>query len=360
MSQNTKQNITPFFEIDLEKIRYNYASVHNLLSEGNVDCIVAYAVKANYDEWILKTLKDSNAYFEICSPNEMALLKKCGVDEKKVIVNGCFSDYDFVNEKIQLGSIFFIDSVNQIDYLSENVNVGIRINFDFWKKDDIHYNKKTSRFGVPLDGLAYCLAKLNKRKIRIVALNFHSSGNDRSPEVYGKKLLIARNIIDSLTLEHLRYIDLGGGFKIDEKFWAFEDYASEIKRSLKKLDLMKYGIMLELGNCIVRTACTYKTTVVSEKKIGECKIINVDGSALHLGIPNSYKVCMSVDKREKIKKQLIVGNSCKESDILTVLDDYPEIKKGDEISFEDVGAYTMDNCQDYIVARPNKVYKKSI
>lgn len=347
-----KSHETPRFEINLEKIQANYNDYRDSFSKGNLNCIVAYAIKANYDYQIIKLLNSLGSHFEISAPYEMDILDQLSIPREKIIINGCFADCIFINSSIKSGSLFFLDSISQIDFLEDDVEIGLRINYDEYKKDDPSYRAKKSRFGISIKELDICMRKLSEKRISVIAVNMHTSGNDRSPHTYRNALLVVKHLKESFCFKELRYLDLGGGYKIDKQYWSVDDYVCEIKNAVREFELENYKLIIEPGNSIVRTACSYITKVIAKKIINGVPVAIIDGSALHLGIPNPYKAIIHKGSLNTIRKQLIVGCSCKESDVLGEVDNSCEINVGDIIVYENIGAYTIDKCNDYIIKKP--------
>jgi diaminopimelate decarboxylase len=137
---------TPYYLIDLSKLEENYESFKNCIKDYKREDIIAYSVKANYNIAILKKLNDLQAYFEVCSDYEFNLVRKYGIDSKRIIINGCFfsdlSKYD--------NSLLILDTTVQLtEWIKKGCKqkIGIRINIDYATTDK-RFKNKQSRFGV--------------------------------------------------------------------------------------------------------------------------------------------------------------------------------------------------------------------
>ena len=90
--------------------------------------------------------------------------------------------------------------------------------------------------------------------------------------------------------------------------------------------------------------------------------LTIDGSLLHI---NPFLVQREVDYKvyatgeNKILKQVLCGATCLEKDRIVCLDNEKELKIGDYIQINYVGAYTMGfnnyfiNCPPYIYLKEN-------
>ncbi|WP_373454077.1 hypothetical protein [Brachyspira hampsonii] len=57
-------------------MKEKFNTFKNSIKKYNRDDIIAYAIKANYDKKIIKTLNIEGSYFEVGSYYEFSLLKK--------------------------------------------------------------------------------------------------------------------------------------------------------------------------------------------------------------------------------------------------------------------------------------------
>lgn len=352
---------TPCFIIDICDIENTYRnfleSIHNV---GRKD-IIAYSMKANYDYKILDRLKKNGAYFETNSQFETNILKKCGVDKEKIIMNTFLKNKDHALECMNSCNFIIINSFQDLCLLADmdiQIFLGIRFNLDNIKDCNYH-SRMESRFGMDIDikNLKKFL-KINKN-IKIKCIHAHLSGNTRNPEIYQDMINELCRIIRELHLKYVKYIDIGGGFKIDPSFWTFSDYINLISSTLSRNKMAYLKIIYEPGNCLVRTSCTYITTVINKKKMNGKIYITVDGSSLHVNPSRTkYKPDYILpQKKHSEERQLIVGNTCKESDVLFYAEKESQLEPGDLIIIRNVGAYTLNEIPRLILDSPNIYYK---
>ncbi|WP_294160771.1 hypothetical protein, partial [uncultured Selenomonas sp.] len=168
-------------------------------------------------------------------------------------------------------------------------------------------------------------------------------------------------------LSSVRMLDIGGGFKTAEEYWTYEDYAAEIFRALHFEKRPSIELMVEPGNSLVRNCCTYRMTVIDVFSLGLRNYVVVDGSSLHLYGPNRQTGCccevqyriMSRKERCILEEQIVVGNTCRETDVILSLHKRPQFFVGDEIVLHDVGAYTLSRISDFLLAKPAIYVKPS-
>ena len=354
MSINTRK--TPYYLLDLEKVRTNYLSFQKSIKSVGRNDIIAYSIKANYNPAIIELLKELGAFFEVCSDYEYDLMKNYGISASHIIVNGCFYN-DFSKYK---DSILIIDTYDQLlKWVKKGgeEKIGIRVNLDTITFDNRFCNKK-SRFGLQIqtEQVSKLLKQIDTKNI--ICLHCHLSGNNREPSIYRDIIIQLQKICDDYLLNDIRYFDIGGGYKISSKdgFWSFDDYVSEVSAVSRQ----NIQLIFEPGNSLVRNCAEYHTEVVAVKRIGNDNIFVVDGSSLHIPKSN-FKTTEyhfeHLNKRKKYSGQRLYGNTCKESDLLLTLNDNEMIAIGDRLIIENIGAYSLNEVNPLILGIPN-VYLK--
>lgn len=344
---------TPYYLIDLKKIKENYENfIEAIISKGRND-IIAYSVKANYNSAIIKQLNDLGAYFEVCSAYEYHLIVSEGVKPSHIIINGCFF-YDF---SLYRDSILVLDTYAQLfKWVQEGCErkIGIRVNLDCLTVDERFKNQK-SRFGIKMHSSE---AKALMKKVNlnnIICLHCHLAGNNRDPSIYSDVIIQLQKICDNFHLNKVKYFDIGGGYKVDleNHFWNFSDYVSAVHEVCKK----EIQIIFEPGNSLVRNCAEYHTKIIAAKKLGEEGIFVVDGSSLHIPNVDFSKTGFRIEHcgigKDQYSGNKIFGNTCKESDLLLKFDNNTFIRLGDNLVIENIGAYSLNEVNSLILGVPD-------
>jgi len=175
-----------------------------------------------------------------------------------------------------------------------------------------------------------------------------------------------------LVQEHslrLSFVDMGGGFfggQIMEGKPTMEEYAAAITDSLKaEPSLEAAELILEPGASVLATAVSYETKVLSVREIRGVQVVTLDGTRLHINpflVDRDQPFIVRFSEEEQncrpvVKQQILCGCTCMENDRFACLSDAPLLKKGDEISFQNAGAYTMAMNSHFIVNPPTVQYK---
>jgi len=353
---------TPCFLIDVNKVKQKYQTFKKAITDCNRNDIIAYSIKANYDKNIVTMLDNSGAFFEVCSEFELSKLQEYNIELNKIVINGFIENKNMVLEYINGGALVIVGSdydlqwVNSINF---PVDIGIRINLDYIKKDCNLYSCKRSRFGIDIRNNVLFDLILKNKNINVICLHCHFSGNTRDPVIYADIVNELCEIINKYKLKHVKIIDIGGGYKVGPKFWSFADYVNNIVAALKSRNMEKLKVIYEPGNSVVGNSCSYITKIIDVKSIHGLTYVTVDGTSIHL-FPRQGKRLLDyripLRKGETEEKQIIVGNTCKESDVILEINNSRKLEIGETLRFDNLGAYLLNEIPAFLLEYPSVYY----
>lgn len=317
--------------------------------------IIGYSFKTNNLPWLLKYVQANGLWAETVSSDEFQLALRLGFPYNKIIFNGPVKGKKEFISALENGSIVNIDAQREIDWIDAchviKGKVGLRVNFDLEEKcpGESQFGIEDGRFGFSYEAgeLRTAINKLHSKGVHISGLHLHCSSKTRSLNIYKAIAEVACTIVDEYKLK-IDYLDVGGGFfgGVPGKP-TFNDYCVCIKNIISQCQRLKnVQVILEPGMAIIGASVDYHTTVVDIKNTINNHFVLTDGSRIHIDPLMTKKaysntiIRKSLD-RTKEKKQTICGFTCMEKDRLFQLFDEQEIKVGDEIIFQKVGAYTM-------------------
>ncbi len=283
----------PEIIIHLSKVKENYERLKKALPNA----IIAYALKANYDKRILKTLKEQGSAVEICSEYEYEIAKKIGFE--KIIING------FITKQLKC-------CLQNVESAEQKV-LGLRgARMKLFKDSKIGLNEKEIL------------------KSKWDCISFHSSRAKTSE--WKKYLKKALRLADKTSAG---IIDAGGGIN--------EEKIKLLKKTDKKL-------IIEPGRALVENACELKTRILMIK--GKNVIIDT-------GINFFNKLSMSKYEVEVIGKENEKKNHVYRvcGPIPTDIDNIgkhnlPRVKAGDCLRIKNCGAYTMSMASNWTRKKP--------
>ena len=357
------KKITPYYEFNLSSVKKNYSNWQEICTKNGRNDTPAYSIKANYEKRILKTIKKLEGTFEVCSYYEYKYLRKLNIASKNIIVNGTAFSKKNLKKILKSGALVIADSekiIKDICELNIKCNIGIRCNLDYIKTDENIFMNKISRFGITNieENISFLL---KNKKINLICLQAHFSGNTREPAIFKLITNALCEIILQYNLKSISSIDIGGGYKISKKYWSIEEYYKSVLNVLKEKQMEQLKLIFEPGNSIIGDCGKYYTSIIDIKNINGTKYCVADGSTIHLPflkgkMHKNYRILNSETKKEE--KQYVVGNTCKESDVISEFTNASSLKIGSLIEFCYAGAYSINEVPNFIIKKPKIYYLK--
>ena len=203
---------TPVLLLDEDQIEYNY----RFLKENMPRVKVFYAVKANPDERIIKTLSNLGSCFDVASDGEMIALTDLGVEADRMVYANPFKTPNGLAVAKKTGvNKFTFDSESEIYKMAKGVPGGtvlLRVRVDN-PKALVDLNKK---FGSAPEDTIKLLSLAKEAGLDVGGLCFHVGSQSPTAEAHVEALKICRRLFDEAKGVgfNLRILDIGGGFPI--------------------------------------------------------------------------------------------------------------------------------------------------
>ena len=333
---------------------YNRDSVReaarSLLDLGNVDRVL-YAVKANFNADLLRTLDAEGVDFECVSPGEVEWLEETlpDLDQRRILFTPNFAPREEYAWALDKGLQVTLDNLHPLKHWPELFS-GSRlfIRVDPGQGRGHHEHVKTagvhSKFGVPrfeLDELTQLVAAAGAE---VVGIHAHSGSGVSDPDAW-------RNVATELVKVAARFpgvrtIDLGGGLGIPEKPG---DKPFDLERMNQTLGEIKaaypqYELWIEPGRFLVARAGVLLTRVTQVKGKGDMRYIGVGtgmNSLIRPALYGAYHEIVNLSKSELAPSETVtvVGPICETGDRLGTDRLLPPSEEGDIILIANTGAY---------------------
>lgn len=342
--------------------------INNLKNLSSIDRIY-YAMKANNYPAILNTIIDSNFGIETVSIEEINCLidlTKNSATKLNILFTPNFSNIKDYEKAFEYDKIFDkIDIITIVDNLSiindnvdifKNKEIGIRLDLDYGFG---HCNKvitqgQDSKFGITFDDLTNNLQLLTDNNITITGFHSHmgSGITDYKHWINNLKLIIRNIEMTPNILNNLQWIDIGGGFGIDNTI-DFEKLNNEIHeiKSVFNLNLKNnIKIFIEPGRYLVAESGIIWGSVNQIKYKNKTKFIGTNIGMTDLIRPALYSAIHPVFFKDSKDKELvtIVGPICESGDVLIRnLEVNKNISVGDSIIVTNTGAYGYVMASNY-------------
>jgi diaminopimelate decarboxylase len=348
---------TPFYCYSTATLERHY----RVLSEAfaSVPTLICYAMKANSNQSVVKTLARQGAGADIVSGGELTRALNAGVTADKIVFAGVGKTREEMAAALKAGILCFnVESEPELEALSEvagsvgrTAPVSVRINPDIDAKTHakISTGKSENKFGIPLSRAREVYAAASRLPgLRIAGVDMHIGSQIVELAPFDNAAALLAEFARALMSEGYRldHIDIGGGLGIPYRPGDPEPplpsaYAQTIIRHTRELGLK---LVLEIGRMLVGNAGILVTRVLHVKR-GEAKtFVVVDAAMNDLIRPTLYDAYHDIwpvkaPEGGATMDADIVGPVCESGDYLALDRSLPACKAGDLLAIMTAGAY---------------------
>ena len=349
---------TPFYCYSTATLERHYSVFARAFSD--IDAMVCYAMKANSNQAVLKTLGRLGAGIDVVSGGELRRALAAGIPASRILFSGVGKTVAEMDFALAAGIYCFnVESEPELDILNaravregKRANVSFRINPDVDAKTHakISTGKKENKFGINWERARAVYAyAATLPGIRITGIDMHIGSQITDLQPFEDAFRLLRELVETLRADghSIDHVDVGGGLGIpyrqDNDPPPLPDaYAQIVKDQLRELGCK---VILEPGRLIVGNAGIMVTEVIYVKDGGSKTFVIVDAAMNDLIRPTLYDahheiqpVRISAANAPRIRAD-VVGPVCETGDYLALEREMAMPKPGDLISVSTTGAY---------------------
>jgi len=342
---------------------------------AGLDTTICYAVKANSNIAVIRTLGRLGAGADVVSGGELSRALAAGVPAERVVFSGVGKSRAELAQALTAGVMEInVESDPELELLSQvasdlgvEAHVAVRINPDVDARTHakITTGKSENKFGIEWTRAreVYArVAELPGLKAEGVAVHIGSQLTDLEP--YRDAYTRMRDLVAMLRADghDIRRLDLGGGLGIpyvDSGNVTLTtpspaDYAAVVREVLGDLDVR---LVLEPGRVIAGNAGVLLTEVIFVKEGATRTFVIVDAAMNDLVRPTLYDAYHKiVSVREPLPGEGtidvdVVGPICESGDTFGTARPLPACNPGDLLALRSAGAYAAVMASAYN-ARP--------
>ncbi len=353
---------TPYYVYDFDSIKANYQAIKGAFKARK--SLVCYAVKANSNLSVIKTLANEGSGADCVSIGEVKRALYAGVDKYKIIFSGVGKSDDEIKQALEY-DILMINVESEAELLrvelkakelNKKARISIRVNPNIDPKTHpyistgLHENK----FGVDIDTAKRMYIKSkNSEFLDPVGIHFHIGSQLTELNPIKESAVIVSNLVRSLKAIdiEIKFFDIGGGLGIQYKEETLIDpneYAQAILDTLFGLDVT---VVCEPGRYIVGNAGEFVTKVLYEKNNGGKRFVVVDGAMNDLIRPSLYNAYHKIEVLGKMNEQKhncnVVGPICESGDFFAKNIELPMTEHDDLMVVYSAGAYGFTMSSNY-------------
>lgn len=347
---------TPFYCYSRATLERHFRVFDEALA--GLDHTVCYAVKANGNVAVIKTLARLGAGADVVSGGELMRALKAGVPASKIVFSGVGKTQAEMAQALDAGLYQMnVESEPELVALSEvaaakgkTAHVAIRINPDVDAKTHakITTGRAENKFGIDWDRAPEVYARARDLPgIDAAGIAVHIGSQLLDLEPYRRAYERLRDVaLDLRGQGHdIRRLDLGGGLGIpykDEQAPPPADYGAMVKDIVGPLNC---HVTVEPGRLIAGNAGVLVTRVLYAKQGSTRRFVIVDAAMNDLIRPalyDAYHAIVPVSEPAAGAERHpvdVVGPVCETGDTFAVQRHLPAVKPGDLLAIRSAGAY---------------------
>jgi len=346
---------TPFYVYSAATLRRHVRVMREAFAD--LPTLVAYAMKANSNQAVLKVIAGEGAGADVVSGGELERAIAARIPPNKIVFSGVGKTVAEMRRGLALGiKCFNLESEPELERLSEiaaamgkvaPVSVRINPDVDAGTHAKISTGKKENKFGIPYARAREVYARIAALPgVEAVGVDMHIGSQITDMRPFDNAYALLATLVRDLRADghNIHHVDVGGGlgipYHLDEAAPPLpSEYAAIV---LKHVAPLGVELVLEPGRLIVGNAGILVTRV-EYVKTGEKSFVIVDAAMNDLIRPTLYEA--HHDIQPVVHSNLppitadVVGPVCETGDYLALGRRMPGVKEGDLLSIMTAGAY---------------------
>ena len=349
-----EKNGTPLFVLDHGVLRENCRLFMKCLPRVQG----YYAVKANSNQEIVKTLFDEGASFDVASYNEFMqvydFIRDLDEEKKdffiwdKIIFSNTIKDRETLRKIKRYRPLVTYDNAEEIRKIKEHCDTaGLVLRLKV--PDAGSQVEMGSKFGCEPGDAADLIRSAFDAGLKVEGVSFHVGSQCTHFDNYTSALAIASQVLNDARKAGygLNIVDLGGGFPVpyDDQVPRFEELADLLNAELQRLFSEDVEIIAEPGRFMVATAAALVTEIIGKARRDGKIFYHINDGLYHTfsGVVYDHWVPNFHAFKDGDKEVCaVVGPTCDSFDKISLSVLLPsDLEVGDYLYTENIGAYSV-------------------
>ena len=345
---------TPLFVVDHDELRRNYATFKQHLPRVQA----YYAVKANPDPAIVRTLFEAGASFDVASLPEFMvvydIIKELPVDERQQWIwdKIIYANPIKANETLQaldryqpLVTFDNREEIAKIRTYAPHSGLALRIRVP----NTGAMVELSSKFGAGPGEAVDLILEAHREGLTVEGLSFHVGSQTTNFENFVQAINLAALIFREARergYDRMSLLDIGGGFPApyDASVKPFSELARRINAELDRLFPPEIEILAEPGRFMVATAGTAVSKIIG-KTVRDGKLCYyIDDGVYHTFSGIIFDHCqyhLQAFREGPTQICTVFGPTCDALDVISMAEELPyNLKRGDYLYSRNIGAYS--------------------
>ena len=349
-----EQNGTPLFVVDHDELRRNYATFKKYLPRVQA----YYAVKANPDPAIVKTLFDAGASFDVASMPEFHIVheyikdmpdkeRQAWIWDKIIYANPIKANETLqeLNPYKPLVTYDNYEEIRKIKKFAPQAGLALRLKVP----NTGAMVELSSKFGAAPGEAVDLILAADKVGLTVEGISFHVGSQTTNFKNYVAAINLAANIFTEAKdhgYTRMNLLDIGGGFPApyDATVKPFRELAGIINRELNRLFPKNIQILAEPGRFLCATAGTAVSKIIGKAVRDQKLCYYINDGVYHTFSGVIFDHChyhLKSFKRGPAQICSVFGPTCDALDVVSMAENLPDdLQLGDLLYSEQIGAYS--------------------
>lgn len=360
---------TPLFVVDHDELRRNYATFKKYLPRVQA----YYAVKANSDPAIVRTLYQAGGSFDVASMPEFKIVYENikGMPEKqrqdwiwdKIIYANPIKATETLQELNKYKPLVTYDNLEEVRKIRKFApQAGLALRLKVANTGAMV--ELSSKFGASPGEAVDLILAADKAGLTVEGLSFHVGSQTTNFDNFVQAINLSANIFKEARdrgYTKMNLLDIGGGFPApyDATVKPFRVLANIINTELDRLFPKDVQILAEPGRFMVATAACAVSKIIG-KAVRDGKLgYYIDDGVYHTFSGVIFDHChyhFKAFKSGPTQICSVFGPTCDALDVVSMAENLPtNLKLGDLLYSENIGAYSAASSTYFNGFPPAKV-----
>jgi len=363
-----REHGTPLFVIDHDALRKAYREFRRYLPRVQV----YYAVKANPDPQIVKTLFEAGASFDVASMPEFMIvyqnIKHLPAKQRqqwiwdKIIYANPTKPTDTLEELNQYKPLVTFDNLEEIHKIKKHApTAGLALRLKVPNTGAMV--ELSSKFGASPGEAVDLILAADKLGLTVEGISFHVGSQTTNFENYVQALALTANVFKEAQdrgYTKMNLLDIGGGFPApyDSSVRPFRELAKVISTEIERLFPKNIQVLAEPGRFLAATAGLSVASVIGKAvRDGKtCYYINDGVYHTYSGVIFDHcKYPVKAFKKGPTQICSVFGPTCDALDVVSMAENLPNLERGDLVYSTNIGAYSHASATYFNGFPPAKV-----
>jgi|UniRef100_UPI00404A3B77 ornithine decarboxylase len=368
LQQLAKEHGTPLFVVDHAALRKAYREFRRHLPRVQV----YYAVKANPDAEIVRTLFAEGASFDVASMPEFMIvyqnIKRMPAKERqqwiwdKIIYANPTKPVDTLEQLNKYKPLVTFDNLEEIHKIKRHApNAGLALRLKVPNTGAMV--ELSSKFGASPGEAVDLILEADRVGLTVEGISFHVGSQTTNFDNYVQALSLSANIFKEARdrgYTKMNLLDIGGGFPApyDASVRPFPELAKVINTELDRLFPKDIEILAEPGRFLA-AVCGTSIAAIIGKAVRDGKTsyyINDGVYHTYSGVIFDHcKYPVHAFKKGKTSICSVFGPTCDALDVISMAENLPDLQRDDLVYSVNIGAYSHASATYFNGFPPAKV-----